>query len=239
MRLSTIYALCDPVDGRVRYIGKTVATLGTRLSQHVTQARKGLQTHLHCWIRSLDARPVIKSLEVVPYEHDAAAEVRLIAKYRARGFDLTNATDGGEGKKGCFHTEEAKAKIRAWGVGRKMPPKSPETLQRMADAQRGKKRSLEHRMKIAAGGVGRTATAETRERLRAAKHGTRPSQETLRRSVEARVGKPLSPEHRARVVAALHSPEARAKMLATNTGRKKTPEEIAKRKATIAQRAAI
>lgn len=169
-RVSTIYALCEPDSGEIRYVGKTVSSLGTRLSQHLCAARKGKRTHLHCWLRSLANRPTIVTLELVPYADDAEAEKRVIADLRSRGARLTNATDGGEGKKGCYHSEETRARIRAWNVGRKMPPKSPETLQRMADAQRGKKYAPEVNKKKGRPGssnpfFGRQHDESTRKRM--------------------------------------------------------------------------
>lgn len=132
---------------------------------------------MHCWIRSLAERPKIRALCLVDYANDGEMEELVIAAYRSLGFDLVNATDGGEGKKGCFHSEESKAKIRAWGIGRKMPPISEETRERMAAAQRGKKQTAEHRAKIAAAGIGRPktkgntgnkASSEARANMRAA-----------------------------------------------------------------------
>ena len=151
MRMSTIYALCDPITKVVRYIGKTVVKLNIRLSQHVSASKKGRKNHLHCWIRSLSERPIIIPIETVPYNQDGEVEKRIIAEYRANGYDLVNESDGGEGQKGYHHTEETKEKLRLWNIGRKMPPKSPETLQRMADAQKGKKLTQEHKDNIRKG----------------------------------------------------------------------------------------
>lgn len=196
---TSIYALCDPSDGRVRYIGKTVVKTNVRLSQHIAAAAKGRRNHLHCWIRSLSERPTIRTIERVSNERGFAVERETIAIYRNQGFDLVNESDGGEGQTGYAHTDATRAKLRAWNTGRKMPQKTPETLVRMADAQRGKKHTPEHRAKISAGGIGRTPTAETRVRLSAAKRGVRHTDEAKSKIRAAHLGRSLSAEHRAKI----------------------------------------
>lgn len=158
MRVSTIYALCEPETGEVRYIGKTVAPIRTRLTQHVSTASKGQRTHLHCWIRSLASRPTIKVIETVPCEEDSTAEMRVIAECRSKGFRLTNGTDGGDGCIGRSHTPETREKLRAINLGCKRSPVTPEARVRMADAQRGKRLTQERRAKIAASRAGHKVT---------------------------------------------------------------------------------
>jgi hypothetical protein len=220
-RISTIYALCDPKTKEIRYIGKTVSQLNIRLSQHITASKKGRKNHLHCWIRSLSEKPIIIPIETVSYEQDGETEKRIIAEYRANGYDLVNESDGGEGQKGYHHTEETKEKIRLWGIGRKMPPKSPETLQRMANAQRGKKHTPEHNAKIALSGIGRITSEETKEKLRIAKLGTHLTPEAKEKLSLAHKGKKLSEEHKNKIGLA-------------GLGRKLTPEQCeARSKARI------
>lgn len=230
---TTIYALCDPYTEEIRYIGKTVVALSTRLSQHVTASNKGKRIHLHCWMRSLGVRPVIKPLAIVSDEMAGEMEIKVIAAYRDGGFRLTNTTDGGEGNLGLVHSEESKAKIRAWGIGRKMPPISPETRERMAEAQRGKQHSPEHKAKIAAAGIGRIPTEETRAKLRASKQGFRHTPESREKLRIAHLGKKLSDEHKAKIRTACQTPEARRRAGAANAGRIKTREEIAKHAAAL------
>lgn len=114
----TIYALCEPHSGNVRYVGKTVCTPEQRLTAHV-RAAKYHRAHLPSamWVREqLDSglRPVVVELERVSQDADwAAQECYWIAFYRARGADLLNLTDGGEGCAGHKQTAEHRRKIRA------------------------------------------------------------------------------------------------------------------------------
>lgn len=98
-RPTHIYVLKDPHTNAVRYVGKTVRTLKTRLQAHVARSA-ALKTHKDCWIRglmALDLRPLIESIEVVEGAEWGEREIFWIAHFRAIGTSLTNQTMGGEG----------------------------------------------------------------------------------------------------------------------------------------------
>ena len=99
-----IYALHDPRDGAIRYVGKTVSPLWNRLANHVSRAkrlrRKGEQlTPCARWVLALDEcglRPRIASL----YEGAGdwrKAERFWIRRLREKGVTLLNVNDGGNG----------------------------------------------------------------------------------------------------------------------------------------------
>ena len=121
-----IYGLVDPArPGEIRYVGKTV-DLPARIRHHEWMARRGAIYPVHRWIREvLRARrsPEAVVLEVIEGEGWAEAERRWIAKLD----NLTNISRGGEG-------------VDA--------PRTPEWLQRIADAHRGKKISKETRKRL-------------------------------------------------------------------------------------------
>jgi hypothetical protein len=97
-----IYFLLCPFTGTIRYVGKTKVSLRHRLRRHITKA-KSFQTNNHCatWIRSLlnrGAEPNIVSVEQLDEHADwAARESEMIRWAKSAGFDLTNATAGGDG----------------------------------------------------------------------------------------------------------------------------------------------
>jgi len=219
-RISTIYGLYDPETDELRYIGKTVSKLNVRLSQHITASKKGKINHLHCWIRSLSKCPIIKPIEIVPYEQDSEAEIRIIAEYRTSGYNLVNESDGGEGQKGYHHSEETKNKLRVLNIGRKMPPKSEETLKRMSEAQMGKHLTDEHKESIRQGvlkpEVYEKVVAGGRLGALVATHPS-PSKETREKMSASHLGIPLSDEHK-------------AKISASGKGRKLTLEQCETRK---------
>ena len=90
----SIYALCEPDDGKPRYIGKTSMLLNYRLSSHVSSAKKNDgQPALIGWVRSLldsGKKPTIVLLEECEPNDIDAAEVAWIATCVRNGCDLLN-----------------------------------------------------------------------------------------------------------------------------------------------------
>lgn len=97
-RPTYIYVLKCPLSGEVRYVGKTVMPLKTRLSQHL---RDKSNSHKALWIRSLieqELQPVIEAIETVLSDSNwVERECYWIKYYRTLNANLTNGTDGGEG----------------------------------------------------------------------------------------------------------------------------------------------
>lgn len=203
---TTIYQLRDPLSGEVRYIGKTVKRLPDRLCAHMCDSRAGKRNHLHHWLRSLPTRPAIEALAVVENDLGFDTERAVIALFRAQGYRLVNATDGGEGAPGHRCSDERKAALSVMMRGRKMPPRSDEWRRRMSAAKRGGTLTAEHRQKIGASLIGRPVSATTRAKQSAAKRGRK-----------------FSDEHRAKLSAARTglraSEETKAKMRATHLAR--------------------
>jgi len=91
-----IYALCDPRDDVIRYVGRTV-NLKDRYRSHL-RAKWG--THRCCWIKGLKEiglKPKMIVLEVVDESKCRSAEMWWIAHLKDVGYDLTNHSDGGDG----------------------------------------------------------------------------------------------------------------------------------------------
>jgi len=152
-----IYALIDPRDGRVRYIGKTVRTAHRRLRRHLARCYLyETSTHKNRWLRQLLALGLEPRIEILE-EHQSAAELcaseqRCIAAYLAAGEALTNTTPGGDGR-GTKHTEASKEKIR--------------------QALKGKPKTLQHRSRVSAAQKGRVTSEETRGKLSLAQKARR------------------------------------------------------------------
>lgn len=99
--ISCIYGLTDPVTGEVRYVGKTVRPVGTRVNEHMRRSnqppnRRGKYTRLNVWIKSLEAPPGLVVLEDEPPNLNGA-EIHWINELRAAGRQLLNMTAGGDG----------------------------------------------------------------------------------------------------------------------------------------------
>ena len=214
-----IYALTDPRNNNVRYVGVTFRG-GERYSQHLRRAKTG-KTHCNRWIKMLldiGLKPGYDVLATGVGGDWKIAERQWIAFYRQRS-TLTNLTDGGEGSPGCIATPATRAKISDANRRRMNRPLSPEYRAKQSLANRGRKRSAETRAKMSAG-----------QKLR----GPRPprSAEHNEKLAAAHRGKPLTAEHRAKISAALTgkhlTPETRMKLSASLTGRLLSPEHRAK-----------
>ena len=92
-----IYALCCPLTGEVRYIGKANKPK-QRFSKHKCLAGKNHRKNN--WIEGLiknNLSPTIKIIEEVPIEKWKEKEKHYILKYKESGCDLLNISGGGNG----------------------------------------------------------------------------------------------------------------------------------------------
>jgi hypothetical protein len=111
-----IYTLSDPETKEIRYIGKTVKKLKTRLSDHLYSAKQG-NNHRINWIKSIVNRkliPEIDIIEVIPWDESQECEIYWIAQFKAWGFRLVNLTIGGEG---CINRKLSKETIEKIRLG--------------------------------------------------------------------------------------------------------------------------
>lgn len=201
-----VYALIDPRNGNVRYIGKSSCGL-RRPGQHA--GRKHLERdpnkHKKHWIKQLINAGLKYSVAIL-YQSDVhaglnEAEIFWIAEGRRRDWPLVNISEGGEGCRifGRKHTPESKAKIGV-ASSRPKPPKEQERLRNLRK------------------GVPNTPEAKAKYRLTVKGRKRPPFSEVWKRHMsESKKGKKLSPEHI-------------EKLRKTNTGKIKTQETIEKMK---------
>lgn len=146
MRTTTIYALIDPENNEVRYVGKTV-NLKARFHRHCNPVIDNY-THSACWVRSLKIKPEMITLEEVPHGEDwVEAEQFWIAYMKALGARLTNLSFGGEGPLGIKQSQATCDKRSNSLKGRPSPMKgrkqTEKWLNEVAFANKGKKRTSE------------------------------------------------------------------------------------------------
>lgn len=107
-----IYVLKDPDTLEIRYVGKTVSSLITRLGQHIYDSKKS-KNHRAYWIKKIidsGKIPIIEQIDSCSWKDSAGMETFYIQKYRSEGYNLINATDGGEGTLGLKISEEVREK---------------------------------------------------------------------------------------------------------------------------------
>lgn len=164
-----IYALRDPRDGRVRYVGKSVNPKA-RYGKHLREVRSTPKCR---WIEELKAeglKPELVLLHKCKHKDIIACERRWIAKHD----DLLNANPGGAGvpagyKQSPEHVAKRMAHPHPRGfLGKQHAPDSPVRKGHWT----GKKLSPEH---IAAAVEGRRKAKEARSGSAPARRSTRTS----------------------------------------------------------------
>ena len=140
--MASIYGLYDPRDETLRYVGVTVLSLDARLAGHLTDDGDYRRCRWIAGIRKVGLVPTIRLLETVEDDDRWDAERRWIALARQSGADLTNTSDGGEGRTG---------------------PLPLVTRQKMSAARKGRPKSPEHRAAISAGLRGKPKPPKTDE----------------------------------------------------------------------------
>jgi predicted GIY-YIG superfamily endonuclease len=147
-----LYFLFIESDGSVFYIGITKRPLRARLASHVfdAKAKKPDGTWKHRNHRTNKLRQLIEQktpFQIEPLLHfdneeeAKVAEVKYIAWCKQMGWNLVNATEGGEGIRGYRHSEKTKAWLRELNSGPNNPQfgKSPaqETREKQRQALKG------------------------------------------------------------------------------------------------------
>lgn len=119
-RVCFIYALTDPRDESVRYVGKSFEPY-QRFKDHIKKCRVyRYSTHKNHWLRVLFSLGLVPLMTIIESttEDGSTRERFWIAHFRSVGCVLTNATDGGEGMPGFIPSLETRAKLSAWMKGK-------------------------------------------------------------------------------------------------------------------------
>lgn len=179
MAVVFIYALCDPDTGDVRYIGKS-----TRINIRPREHLRDKGTTRKCrWIASLSKPPVLKVLETVLFEAWKEAEKRQIKLHRDAGCDLTNHTDGGDGRT-TFLPEERKAQSDRMKKNMGDPEFRKKIFteyrnNKISISHTGKKHSKEHVDKLPQNQVGYKQSTSAVEKKRISSTGRKQSAEWI------------------------------------------------------------
>ena len=125
----------------VRYVGQTIKSVEQRFDDHIKETQRGYSRYVHNWIRSVDFKIGYKILqEDAEWNVD---EIKWIDRYKEEGHPLTNATIGGDGRKGYIMPEAVKQKISKSQIGVSCPQRAnnytPELRKKRSDALKGRK----------------------------------------------------------------------------------------------------
>ena len=130
-----IYALIDPRNDEIRYVGKTTQKVEARITAHMRDKSNCHRVH---WLNELKRdglRPdwiIRECIETIkeggwPWQE---SEKFWIARMRSMNVNLTNNTDGGDGVSGL--PSKTRDRMRQVWLGRKH---TPETIERLKAAR--------------------------------------------------------------------------------------------------------
>jgi hypothetical protein len=156
VRKVSIYALHDPRDWSIRYVGKAS---NPEYRHGRRRSHNRLLQRFLSELRDLGMKPRVTILQTCSADQWQVWERFWIATVKAAGEQLLNLHPGGEGP----------IEARAWNKGKKL---SPEYRKKLSDAHKGTL-SKERAVAMAKLSSGHTKphSAETKEKMRAAKLG--------------------------------------------------------------------
>ena len=115
-----VYALIDPRNNRVKYIGITKRSIEIRLKEHIDD-KKSRKTYKAFWINKLKSLGLTPSIKIIKKNLSADLakeyEIHYIGFYKLEG-KLTNSTSGGDGIRDYRHSKETKALLKLKLTGR-------------------------------------------------------------------------------------------------------------------------
>jgi group I intron endonuclease len=186
-----IYALYDPRDGTLRYVGKS-KNLARRMKNHRNEKGERRKNRWFRLLISLGLEPKIAVLEQVPETTWQERECWWIKHFRENGCDLLNHTDGGEGLNGA--SAETRAKMSASIKKRLSDPVfrarmyTKERALKISASLRGKKKSAEHTAKMRQNNTGRKLTEQHKAKIRLNARGHRWTKEDGKRIAQENLG---------------------------------------------------
>lgn len=226
---NAVYLVRHIESGRV-YVGITKGSVADRWKQHLYSATNKSRVWyfaqaLRCY--GPEAFEVNVLCCDLPRDCLIAEERRLIALFSSNatgyGFNISSGGDGIE------MTEAVAKRISATLSGRK---KTAEHISRVAEANRGQKRSPEIKRKFSEIFKGREISQEARIKIGLAHRGMKRPPETGQRISTALTGQKFSDERRLQMSGiareAMMRPEVRARSSAAHTGKVQSSETRAK-----------
>jgi hypothetical protein len=129
-----IYCLIDPIDGLIKYIGRSINPT-KRSYTHNCVKRNGQLTKKESWIRGLDnkkLKPILDIIDEVHYDERKFWESHYIWLYLSWGFPLKNGDYGDDSK--IKWTTEARKKISNGRKEKNGYKLSEETKKKMSNA---------------------------------------------------------------------------------------------------------
>lgn len=147
-----LYTLKDPITNLVKYVGYSKRPK-RRIWEHLRDAKMGSKTYKSCWIKSLleiQQVPIMEIIKVCEHHEDILLEeINLIKELKEKSIQLTNLTNGGDGRKGFKLPDNHPFFI--CNLGRKM---SDDSRKKLSESRKGMTFSEEHKEKLSLKKIG-------------------------------------------------------------------------------------
>jgi group I intron endonuclease len=144
-----VYALVDPRNGEIRYVGKSSNGLKRPKAHFYPSSREKLKLPVYHWINKLIKLGMTPTIEIL--EESQACALPHVKMYyinlcKKEGNRLLNMTDGGEGTTGRKVSEKTKNKLSLLYKGRKL---TEEQKKKIKISKIGKKLTEQQKLNIA------------------------------------------------------------------------------------------
>ena len=193
IRLTAIYALLDPRDGAVRYVGKA-NNPSQRVRQHINEQSSGGMRRWITEIIDLGMHPKLEVIEWCESNDWESREQFWIAEHRKISAGLLNVCNGGNGVGEI--SQSTRLRMSAANLGKTL---STQHRAKIGSSNSGKKRSDQHRAKLSEANTGKRHSEETRAKIKASNLGKKRSAEFCRNLSLRQLGGKLSAKHRAKI----------------------------------------
>ncbi len=227
---SGIYKITCSANKKI-YIGSSI-NLCRRKNEHWNDLRQNKHSNpimQSAWNKYGEQTFVFEVLELVLPMDPTNREQHWLNKFKPfgrKGFNLAHdARAPMRGTNGRKASPETREKMRQAQQNRNV---SPENLEKMKRGALGRKQSPEHIKNRTQQAIGKKHSPEWVEKNRQAHLGQKQSPEQIEKSRQARIGRKMSPEEREKHRQACSTPEYREKKRQASLGRKHTPEAIEK-----------
>lgn len=173
-----VYILRETNSDIPRYVGITSGSLQNRLTKHIHDIKRisCKNRHKKNWLSKNLGNIVIEQIDTAEtIDEMKNKEIYYISKFRNDGFELLNATNGGDGSYGFKHSEETIEKMsgkNSYWYGKKHSDEWIENAKKRIPHNKGAKTGLP------SWNSGIPMTEEAKEKMRSKKIGQKDSEET-------------------------------------------------------------
>ena len=223
--MGVIYCATNTINGK-QYVGKSILSIESRKSSHISQSSKDSRILFHRAIRKYGTEAfewsILKECDATFDDDDLSLfECYFIRKLKTKVPNGYNLTDGGEGQSGWVPTEEIRQKMRIAHTGLKA---SDRARANMRKAQAGKTVSEATKIKMRVSGKVKIFTEQHKKNLSVAQKIAQNKVNVVEKHQENSIRMWQAPGHRDRMAAIQSTEEYKKRMSESVTIAHNLPE---------------